>query len=181
MKEKSPPKSLDEFEKYIRRLAHEFTRRLNSDIETETSQKSPVRSPRIDANKFLKTYAYTIGRHVHDHGLSVALTDHVSQMARQYRNHRSGFANKNPNIFVWVLRLVVIHQERKGWAQINPKTMSKYAHQLGYAALHDVHPHWLIKFLQIAGTDQEISDRLKGGVKLDIDPRWQHDRPAAKQ
>ncbi len=176
MKAKFPPKSPDRYKSYIRRLSYEFTRRLNLEYERETSQKMAMRSPRIVANEFLKRNAYSIGLHIEQRGFRDELVLHVSQMARRHRHERSGFANKNDNIFVWVLRLVVVHQGRKGWVEINRKTMSKYAHQLDYAALHNIHPNWLIEFLKAAGTDQEVSDRLKGRIRLDIDKRWTCER-----
>ena len=172
MNEKKPPRSPDDFVIYIRRLSSEYTRRLSLNINSETSQKLVVRSSRIEANEFLKRNAYYIGKHINERGLRENLVLHVSQMAHKYRGKRSGFANKNASIFVWVLRLVVIHQARKGRDEINRKTMSKYAHQLDYAALHNIHHNWLTEFLKVAGTDQNISDGLKTAARINVSKHW---------
>lgn len=167
-----PPRDRQDFRAFIRRMTDEYLRRLNLKNSSETSQNGRSTSKRIAANSFLKRNCYEVGRRVLRYNLFNDLSLHVSKQARKHRGAKSGFVNRNDNVFVWVLRLVAIRQAKRNEVEINRKTMSKYAHQLNYALLHDIDTDWLIEFLKIAGSDQQISDRLRTQTKLDIPHSW---------
>ncbi len=124
------------------------------------------------ATKLLLRHAYKLGRNIETAGQRPDLEAHVSTVARRKRHANSSFAGRHYNIFVWVLRLIVLCQQKAGVPQVNTKTMSKYAHKLAYAQMHKVHHDWLLDFLKTAGSDQEISRNLQAGRAIKIEKLW---------